>query len=111
MDSELLHTRGFFMAGGAIATERVGRLAEAYDRAVADAATGDIREWHVDVARNSADWPLVSFIVMIDEFRADNGATRFVPGSHFWPRTPADVMVDGRNTQTRYWRADWRAQC
>lgn len=37
---------------------------------------------HVDVDRNTADWPLLGFILMIDEFRTDNGATRFVPGSH-----------------------------
>jgi ectoine hydroxylase-related dioxygenase (phytanoyl-CoA dioxygenase family) len=37
---------------------------------------------HVDVQRDSADWPLLGFIVMVDDFRADNGATRFVPGSH-----------------------------
>jgi ectoine hydroxylase-related dioxygenase (phytanoyl-CoA dioxygenase family) len=32
--------------------------------------------------------------LMVDEFRPDNGATRFVPGSHRWPRTPADTMPD-----------------
>ena len=37
---------------------------------------------HVDVDRGSADWPLLGFILMVDEFRPDNGATRFVPGSH-----------------------------
>jgi len=26
-------------------------------------------------------WPMVGFIMMVDEFRMDNGATRFVPGS------------------------------
>ncbi len=36
---------------------------------------------HVDVARQSPDWPLLGFILMVDEFRPDNGATRFVPGS------------------------------
>jgi hypothetical protein len=49
---------------------------------------------HVDVARESADWPLLGFIVMIDAFRPDNGATRFVPGSHHWPWTPEDTMTD-----------------
>jgi ectoine hydroxylase-related dioxygenase (phytanoyl-CoA dioxygenase family) len=28
-----------------------------------------------------ASWPMLGFIVMVDEFRTDNGATRFVPGS------------------------------
>jgi hypothetical protein len=37
---------------------------------------------HVDVDRRSADWPLLGFILMVDDFRPDNGATRFVPGSH-----------------------------
>jgi ectoine hydroxylase-related dioxygenase (phytanoyl-CoA dioxygenase family) len=37
---------------------------------------------HVDVRPDQDAWPLVGFIVMVDEFRSDNGATRFVPGSH-----------------------------
>jgi hypothetical protein len=43
---------------------------------------------HVDVQRDSADWPLVGFILMVDEFRPENGATRFVPGSHRWLHPP-----------------------
>ncbi len=54
------------------------------------------QELHVDVDRASADWPLVGFILMIDEFRPDNGATRFVPGSHRWSHTPEAVMPDRR---------------
>jgi hypothetical protein len=49
---------------------------------------------HADVRHGSAEWPLVSFILMVDEFRPDNGATRFLPGSHLWPGTPADAMSD-----------------
>ena len=54
------------------------------------------QELHVDVPRNSGDWPLLGFIVMIDEFRPDNGATRFIPGSHRWPGSPADTLSDQR---------------
>lgn len=54
------------------------------------------QELHVDVQRESADWPLAGFILMVDEFRTDNGATRFVPGSHRWSSTPQDFMPDRR---------------
>ena len=51
-------------------------------------------ELHVDVRRDSADWPLLSFILMVDEFRPDNGATCFVPGSHRWASAPGDTISD-----------------
>ena len=54
------------------------------------------QELHVDVRRDSADWPLVGFILMVDEFRPDNGSTRFVPGSHRWSGTPEDTLSDPR---------------
>jgi hypothetical protein len=44
---------------------------------------------HADVRRDEDAWPLVGFIVMVDEFRAGNGATRFVPGSHLWAHEDA----------------------
>lgn len=50
---------------------------------------------HVDVDRDSADWPLVGFILMVDEFRPDNGATCFIPGSHRWPNSPASSTTGG----------------
>jgi ectoine hydroxylase-related dioxygenase (phytanoyl-CoA dioxygenase family) len=37
---------------------------------------------HVDVERTSTGWPLLGFIFMVDEFTANNGATRFIAGSH-----------------------------
>lgn len=49
---------------------------------------------HVDFRRAIDGWPMVGFIIMVDEFRSDNGATRFVPGSHTWPEMPGDVMDD-----------------
>ena len=49
---------------------------------------------HVDVRRGADGWPLVGFILMVDGFGADNGATRFVPGSHLLPREPGE-MTEG----------------
>ncbi|MFL6211005.1 MAG: phytanoyl-CoA dioxygenase family protein [Pyrinomonadaceae bacterium] len=49
---------------------------------------------HVDFRADADGWPLVGFIIMVDDFRIDNGATRFVPGSHKWPTIPSDVMTD-----------------
>src|SRR3954470_8900779 len=54
------------------------------------------QELHVDVPRGSADWPLLGFILMVDDFRSDNGATRFVPGSHRRSDTPAGTISELR---------------
>lgn len=54
------------------------------------------QELHVDVQRDSADWPLLGFILMVDAFRLDNGATRFVPYSHGWAHVPPDIISDRR---------------
>lgn len=57
------------------------------------------QELHVDVNRGSADWPLVGFILMVDEFRPENGATRFVPGSHQRANGPDGTVVNLRADQ------------
>jgi len=49
---------------------------------------------HVDFKSDADGWPMVGFILMVDEFRRDNGATRFVPGSHKWSSIPDDLMSD-----------------
>lgn len=36
---------------------------------------------HVDFPCDGRGWPMVGFIYMVDEFRPENGATCFVPGS------------------------------
>src|SRR3954465_5186593 len=54
------------------------------------------QDLHMDVPPDSPDWPLLGFILMVDDFRPDNGTTRFVPGSHRWPATPEDTMPDVR---------------
>src|SRR5579862_4172691 len=40
------------------------------------------QDLHVDYPRDDLGWTMVGFIFMIDEFKRDNGATCFLPGSH-----------------------------
>lgn len=54
------------------------------------------QELHADLPRDSADSPLLGFILMIDPFREENGATRFVPTSHHWADLPCDRVSDKR---------------
>lgn len=56
-------------------------------------AGADALDIHVDVERDSRGWPLLGFILMIDEFSTRNGATRFLPGSHQWPRSPRGARL------------------
>lgn len=49
---------------------------------------------HVDFRRDADGWPMVGFIFMVDEFRRDNGATGFVPGSHRWSTIPGNITND-----------------
>jgi len=37
---------------------------------------------HMDYPPDGNGWPMVGFILMIDDFKKENGATCFVPGSH-----------------------------
>jgi ectoine hydroxylase-related dioxygenase (phytanoyl-CoA dioxygenase family) len=54
------------------------------------------QELHADLARDCEDAPLLGFILMIDSFRKENGATRFVPTSHNWTDLPCDRLSDTR---------------
>jgi ectoine hydroxylase-related dioxygenase (phytanoyl-CoA dioxygenase family) len=68
------------------------KLSTMHSRAIKPRAPVD--NLHVDFAREAEDvardaWPMLGFIVMLDEFTADNGATRFVPGSQHAAQQPA----------------------
>jgi hypothetical protein len=56
---------------------------------------------HVDVKHGAREWPLVGGILMIDAFTADNGATRFVPGSHLWSSGPNESMPNPKDLHER----------
>jgi ectoine hydroxylase-related dioxygenase (phytanoyl-CoA dioxygenase family) len=54
---------------------------------------------HVDFPRDDSDlaagaWPMVGFIVMVDAFTSDNGATLFVRRSHQWSHTRREAPAD-----------------
>jgi len=44
---------------------------------------------HIDFPCDEKGWPMVGFIFMVDEFRPDNGATCFLPGSQGAKNPPA----------------------
>jgi hypothetical protein len=48
---------------------------------------------HQDVAPGADGYPLVGFIFMVDEFRFENGATRFIAGSQTGPRPSNDAVA------------------
>jgi hypothetical protein len=56
------------------------------------------QDLHVDFARDLTGFPMVGFILMVDEFRPDNGATRFIPGSHAWSTVPETLRSDRVST-------------
>jgi hypothetical protein len=49
---------------------------------------------HVDFEHDREGWTMIGFIFMVDEFRSDNGATRFIPASHNWSTVPDRLMND-----------------
>jgi hypothetical protein len=51
------------------------------------------KKLHVDFPGDKSGWPMVGFIFMVDEFRAENGATCFLPRSQGTTKVPD--MLDG----------------
>jgi ectoine hydroxylase-related dioxygenase (phytanoyl-CoA dioxygenase family) len=52
-------------------------------------------DWHQAV--QPGDYQVCNSIWMLDDFTEENGATRVVPGSHRWGRTPKEAMTDPRD--------------
>jgi ectoine hydroxylase-related dioxygenase (phytanoyl-CoA dioxygenase family) len=50
---------------------------------------------HQDFPRDDTGWTMVGFILMIDDFRPENGATCFSPGSHLSPKADNAVPACG----------------
>ena len=54
----------------------------------------EAQDLHVDFRSDENGWPMVGFILMVDEFRDDNGATRFVANSHRMVVTNSELPRD-----------------
>jgi ectoine hydroxylase-related dioxygenase (phytanoyl-CoA dioxygenase family) len=60
-------------------------------------------DWHIDYPYNEMPTPVagstlgVQCILTLDAFYPQNGATRFVPGSHHRPRTPDSALADAEH--------------
>lgn len=64
---------------------------------------------HVDFERDREGWTMIGFIFMVDEFRRDNGATRFIPGSHNWTTGSDELKHDPRTDDENHILACGRA--
>jgi ectoine hydroxylase-related dioxygenase (phytanoyl-CoA dioxygenase family) len=65
-----------------VASKKIGgpfRLSSFHLRTVLPGAEAQVL--HQDVAPGEDGWPLIGFMFMVDEFSAQNGATRFVSGT------------------------------
>ena len=60
------------------------------------AAKDGAQNLHVDYQRDRRGWTMIGFIHMVDPFRDDNGATRFVPGSHLWSTAPPELLAGSK---------------
>ena len=54
----------------------------------------EAEQLHVDTAGDQKGWPILGFILMIDQFATVNGATRFVPGSHRRPMSASEEPLE-----------------
>jgi len=64
----------------------------------ANPRSADAQPLHVDAGAlpDERGYWVCNTVWMLDDFRADNGALRAVPGSHRWGRRPQDVLEDPR---------------
>lgn len=66
----------------------------------ADPHEGGLQPLHVDMGLLADDsgYRVCNTIWLLDDFTAENGATRAVPGSHTWRKRPQEVLEDANAT-------------
>ncbi len=62
----------------------------------ADPHEGGLQPLHVDMGLlvDDSGYRVCNTVWMLDDFTAENGATRAVPGSHIWRKRPQEVLED-----------------
>jgi hypothetical protein len=90
-----LNARSANPRGGSGGTGESPQLEE---RARIHSARADDQPLHVDAGAlpDEAGYWVCNTVWMLDDFTADNGALRAVPGSHRWGRRPQDALADPR---------------
>lgn len=91
---ESLYLYGPLLAASALVIGAPFKLSSMLGRTLRPHTTA--QDLHVDLSRDSDAFPMLGFILMIDDFRQDNGATRFVPGSHLRADPPENRLPDLR---------------
>jgi hypothetical protein len=94
-----IYTFGPLLAACAMVIGRPFKLSGMRARTLESGAPAEAL--HVDVKHEAGEWPIVGGILMVDDFTANNGATRFVPGSHRLSSDPTGCMQNPKAPHER----------
>jgi ectoine hydroxylase-related dioxygenase (phytanoyl-CoA dioxygenase family) len=89
---ERVYTHPALLQACRIVVGEAFKLSATCFRALNPGASG--QALHVDVNYQADGWPILGFILMVDEFSSENGATRFVRGSHRRQHDPSTLPAN-----------------